>query len=83
MEVRLNSVIGKLVERKRLGIGMSQETLARQAGMSRTYLSDIERGLRNMSILSLHKLCVALGTLGSQILAEAEMLLLDGDSSSN
>lgn len=44
--------------RSRLGI--SQEELAERAGLHRTYISDIERGARNLSLESIEKLARAL-----------------------
>src|ERR1044071_6503235 len=44
--------------RSRLGI--SQEELAWRAGLHRTYVSDIERGARNLSLESIDKLAKAL-----------------------
>jgi transcriptional regulator with XRE-family HTH domain len=55
--------------RKRLGInlrrareerGWSQEEFADRAGIHRTYVSDIERGARNPTILIVEKLASAL-----------------------
>jgi len=41
-------------------LGISQEELAGRAGLHRTYLSDIERGARNLSLESIDKLAKAL-----------------------
>ncbi|MFO0881773.1 MAG: helix-turn-helix transcriptional regulator [Gemmataceae bacterium] len=40
--------------------GLTQEQLAHQAGIHRTYLSDVERGARNISLVILDKLARAL-----------------------
>lgn len=40
--------------------GISQEELAERAGLHRTYVSDIERGARNVSLESIEKLASAL-----------------------
>jgi transcriptional regulator with XRE-family HTH domain len=40
--------------------GMSQERLALDAGMERSYVSDLERGMRNPSVRALGRLAVAL-----------------------
>jgi transcriptional regulator with XRE-family HTH domain len=41
--------------------GWSQEEFAHQAGLHRTYVSDLERGARNPTIEVIDKLAVALG----------------------
>lgn len=40
--------------------GLSQEALADRARIDRSYMSGIERGVRNMSVLKLEKLAKAL-----------------------
>src|SRR6266487_204944 len=41
-------------------LGISQEELGARAGLHRTYVSDIERGARNLSLESIEKLARAL-----------------------
>lgn len=48
--------------------GMTQEQLAAEAGMERSYVSDLERGTRNPSVL-------ALGRLADALCIEASLLL--------
>lgn len=59
--------LGKIIRDKRLEQGMSQEELAHNASLHRTYISQIERGLKSPSIKSLVKiskaLCVPLNEL--------------------
>jgi len=52
--------IGKKVRELRLQKGWTQETLEEHSGLDRTYISDIERGVRNPSVKSLEKLAKAL-----------------------
>lgn len=59
-----SKLIGRAVRRLRTrlgsGVGMSQTTFAPRAGVSRGYLSDIERGTRNVSVEVLCQLARAL-----------------------
>src|SRR5436189_5922040 len=52
---------GTAVRSRRKRLGISQEELAGRAGLHRTYVSDIERGARNLSLESIDKLAKALG----------------------
>jgi len=57
----LKSIFGTTIKSKRSELGMSQEELADRAGLHRTYVSDVERGMRNVSLISIEKLAHALG----------------------
>lgn len=59
-EKTLLTNVGMAIRVARLNSGLSQEDLAAKAGISVVYLSDIERGKRNVSILSLVRLTNAL-----------------------
>jgi len=48
--------------------GLSQEAFAFEAGIHRTYVSDIERGARNPTITVVENLAVALGVTASELL---------------
>lgn len=52
---------GKRVRDFRLEIGISQEELAHEADSNRTYISDVERGRRNPSIVVVERIAKALG----------------------
>jgi len=67
-----NKAFGTAIRRRREALGLSQEELAYQAGLHRTYISLIERGLRNASIETIIKLAKALSTTGSQLLKDVE-----------
>lgn len=55
------AVFAKNLRKVRRLADMSQEELALSCGMSRTYVSEIERGLRNVSIDNMGALADALG----------------------
>jgi transcriptional regulator with XRE-family HTH domain len=48
--------------------GWSQEAFADEAGIHRTYVSDLERGARNPSITLVDKLASALGVKAGRLL---------------
>ena len=54
-------LLGANVRHHRKLKGMSQEELALEAGMERSYVSDLERGTRNPSVRALGRLAEALG----------------------
>lgn len=51
---------GARVRRMRLAAGYSQEELAHRAGLDRTYISGIERGRRNVSLVNIVRIAEAL-----------------------
>ena len=59
---------GLNVRRRREAIGLSQEALAEKAELDRTYISGIERGTRNPTILSAARVAAALKTSLAQLL---------------
>ncbi len=51
---------GDAVRTRREELQLTQEDLAEKAGIHRTYLSDIERGSRNVSLLNIELIAAAL-----------------------
>ncbi|ACU58143.1 helix-turn-helix domain-containing protein [Chitinophaga pinensis] len=60
--------LGLKIKLLRQALGMSQEELALEAGLDRTYVGGIERGERNVAILNLIKLAKSLNTTPSTLL---------------
>ncbi|MCX7995998.1 MAG: helix-turn-helix transcriptional regulator [candidate division WOR-3 bacterium] len=60
--------VGKKVKEIRKQKGFSQEELAFRSGLHRTYISDIERGNRNVSVKNIEKIARALGVKPSGLL---------------
>ncbi|WLV24011.1 helix-turn-helix transcriptional regulator [Aciduricibacillus chroicocephali] len=67
-ELEVLHEIGKRLKSFRKSCGFTQEMLASKAGFSRSYYSDIETGKRNISILNLCKLTIALDISLSDLL---------------
>jgi transcriptional regulator with XRE-family HTH domain len=67
MDVR--SRVGANVKRLREAKGLSQEELAFDAEMHRTYVSGIERGKRNPTVTVVERLADALGANASELLS--------------
>jgi transcriptional regulator with XRE-family HTH domain len=54
--------IGVAIRTQRRARKLSQEALAALAGLDRSYVSSVERGLRNVSVLNLARIAAALNT---------------------
>lgn len=59
--MELRATFGQNVRRIRLGRGMTIEALAQDAGLSYSYLGEIERGLRNPTLSVIEALADSLG----------------------
>ena len=58
MDIKLS--VGKRVKELRNKLGISQEEFADLAGLDRTYITSVECGKRNISIVNIEKLAKAL-----------------------
>ena len=58
MDIKI--LVGKRVKELRNKLGLSQEELADYAELDRTYITSVERGKRNISIVNIEKLAKAL-----------------------
>ncbi len=56
----------------RVAAGISQEKLAELAGIHRTYVGDVERGERNISVVNMVKVANALGRQLNDMVREME-----------
>lgn len=64
----IKAVVGRNLKQYREAKGLSQEQLAFEADLHRTYVSGVERGVRNPTVLIVAKLAVALGVEPSKLL---------------
>lgn len=65
-------LLGVNVRHHRKLKGMTQDQLAAAAEMERSYVSDLERGTRNPSVVALGRLANALGIQPHQLLMTVE-----------
>lgn len=63
------NIVGKNVKKLRKEHGLSQEQLAFETDLHRTYISGIERGVRNPTVLILDRLAKALKVEPKELLA--------------
>ena len=68
----INQALGKVISKYRTGAKISQEELADRAGIHRTYVSQIERGLKSPTLSILLKISKSLNTTASILIAEIE-----------
>ena len=68
MEVRRR--VGLNLRRLRAERGVSQEEFAFDCGLHRTYISGVERGVRNPTIVVLEKIATALRVPSARLLEE-------------
>jgi transcriptional regulator with XRE-family HTH domain len=68
MDVRRR--VGQNVKSFRKESGLSQEGLAFECGLHRTYVSGVERGIRNPTVLVLEKIAQALNIPAGRLLDE-------------
>ena len=66
------TAFGKALRRRRERLEVSQEALAFTSEIHRTYISELERGLKNPSLTTIDRLAAALKTKASTLIADAE-----------
>ncbi|AUI38376.1 control protein C.BclI (plasmid) [[Bacillus] caldolyticus] len=71
-EIEIKRKFGRTLKKIRTQKGVSQEELADLAGLHRTYISEVERGDRNISLINIHKICAALDIPASTFFRKME-----------
>lgn len=72
-----DQVFGEVLRELRKGAGVTQETLALDAGLDRTFISMLERGKRQPTLQTLLTLARCLGVAASEMVAKVEGLIDD------
>lgn len=66
----IQRLVGQNLKRYREAAGLSQEALAFECGLHRTYVSGVERGVRNPTVVVLERLAGPLGIQPWQLLLD-------------
>jgi len=66
------NVLGMNVRKRREERELTQEALAERANLDPTYISGIERGVRNPSVLSVVRIAKALGVTTSKLMEKVD-----------
>jgi len=72
---QISTVFGQVLREQRISRELSQEELALAADVDRTFVSQMERGIRQPTITTLIKLAGALGIQPSTLIVRMEKLL--------
>jgi transcriptional regulator with XRE-family HTH domain len=72
---RTEQAFGLVLRRHRVQKRLTQEQLAWTVHMSRVYISEMERGLREPSLTTLLRLAEAFETTAASLVAEIEQIL--------
>ncbi|WP_187430937.1 HTH-type transcriptional regulator SinR [Roseobacter fucihabitans] len=70
MDVRQR--VGRNLKKYRKEAGFSQEGLALECGLHRTYVSGVERGVRNPTVVVLERIAEALNVPAARLLDDSE-----------
>ncbi len=74
---KIGQAFGTAVKLKRIEVGINQEELAYRAGLARSFVSGVERGVVKASTFSVWKISTALHCQPSDIWKKAENLYLN------
>lgn len=66
----MRRLVGRNITRIRKGRGLTQEQLADRSGFSQQYLSGLEQGRRNPTVVTLYEIATALGVKPIDLLDE-------------
>ena len=66
----MRKLVGRNVERLRRAKGLTQEQLAERSGFSQQYISGLENGQRNPTVVTLYEIACALGAAPVDLLVE-------------
>ncbi|MBW2187567.1 MAG: helix-turn-helix transcriptional regulator [Deltaproteobacteria bacterium] len=73
--MKLEIAFGQVLKKYRMQVQMSQEALALECGLDRTFISALERGIRQPSLKSLFKVAKTLNISPDQIVKDVDEML--------
>ncbi len=71
------TAFGQAISERRSYIAMTQQQLANNSGVHRTYISDIERGSRNVTVTTANRIANALEITASKLFTIADKKVRD------
>ena len=71
---KIKAAFGAAVKHRRKEIAITQEALAEKAGLHRTYIADIERGARNLSLVNIVKIARGLSMTVAELCGAMELI---------
>ncbi|MCH9826841.1 MAG: helix-turn-helix domain-containing protein [Gammaproteobacteria bacterium] len=66
----LRETLARNLRRTRISLGLTQEALAEECGLHQTYISDIERARRNVTLDVIQRLSIALDVKPEELLSD-------------
>jgi transcriptional regulator with XRE-family HTH domain len=72
-EEKLLTSLGAVIRKRRMALKISQEAFADLIGMHRAYYSAIERGERNLTLGTLHRVAKGLGVRMADLMRDCNI----------
>ena len=66
----MRKLVGRNAARLRDAAGLTQEALAERSGLTQQYISDLERGKCNPTVVTLYEIAQALGVSHEELVRE-------------
>ncbi len=79
VEGELQQALGRNLRRHREGLGLSQERMAQQIGIDRTYVGALERGEKNLALRSVERISALYGLHPIDLLWDRDRVVVEID----
>lgn len=77
IDVEVSQLVNQVIRHRRIAMGLSQQQFADICGVQRSYVCDVERGARCISLNSLMRFAKGLGMKPSQLVHTAESSMVE------